>query len=99
MIRLTIFQAISRESAVFPEAVGQNMIIARGRLVVSHIQWVKFFIISSFILQYKYFYVLYTDINFEIMAKNSLDGWVFSFAAKLFGKWLNAAVKPAIKPN
>lgn len=49
-------------------------------------------------MQYNYSYVLYTDTNFEIMAKNSLDGWVFGLAAKLLGKWLNAAVKPAIKP-
>jgi hypothetical protein len=74
------------------------MIIARGRLLFCHIQWVKIFIVNSFILQYKYFYVLYTDINFEIMAKNSLDGWVFSLAAKLLGKWARAALEPVIKP-
>lgn len=74
------------------------MMIARGSFLVCHIQWVKFFIISSFILQYKYFYVLYTDTNFEIMAKNSIDGGVFSLAAKLFGKWARVVLDPVLKP-
>lgn len=32
------------------------------------------------------------------MAKNSIDGWVFSLAAKLLGKWARAALEPVIKP-
>lgn len=98
IILLLIYCAISSERAVFQHAVGQNIIIARGRSVIHHIHLSSNCVDNLFILQDRNIYVLYTDTNFETMANNSLNGRVLGFAVKLLGKWLNAAVEPAIKP-
>lgn len=62
--------------------------------MIHHIHLSSNCVDNLFILQDRNIYVLYTDTNFETMAKNSIDGGVFWLAAKLLGRWVSAALKP-----